>query len=130
MSDPIADLLTRMRNSSAAQKRYVNIPYSKIKEEIVKVFKNKGFIRDYKCIELDGKKALRAYLKYTEDRIPVIKNLKRVSRPGLRRYVRQDQIPTVLGGMGISILSTSKGVIEGREAKNMKLGGELLCTAW
>lgn len=130
MSDPIADLLTRIRNSSQAQKRYVDIPHSLIKEEIVKVLESKGFIRGYKSIELKGKKNIRAFLKYTAEREPVIKHLKRISRPGLRRYIKQDQIPMILGGMGISILSTSKGILEGREAKNQKLGGEFLCTAW
>ncbi len=130
MTDPIADLLTRIRNSSAAQKRYVNIPHSKIKEEIVKVLRANGFIVDFKTIELDGHKAIRVFLKYTQDRTPVLKHIKRRSRPGLRKYVNKEQIPRVLGGMGISIVSTSQGVLEGSEARNRKLGGELLCVAW
>lgn len=130
MSDPIADLLTRIRNSSNAQKRYVDIPYSVIKENILKVLKAKSFIEDYKLVENQGKKDLRAFLKYTKHRVPVIKQLKRESKPGLRKYVTKSQIPTVLGGMGISIVSTSQGVLEGSEAKQKSLGGELLCVAW
>jgi small subunit ribosomal protein S8 len=130
MCDPIADLLTRIRNSSRAQKRYVDIPHSNIKEDIVKVLESKGFVLSYKNVELEGKKNLRVLLKYTQLRESVINQLKRESKPGLRKYVRQDQIPIILGGMGISIVSTSKGVLEGLEAKNKKLGGELLCTAW
>ncbi len=130
MTDPIADLLTRIRNSSAAQKRYVNIPHSKIKDEIVKVLRAQGFIIDHKTIELEGRKVIRVYLKYTQDRTPVLKHIKRSSRPGLRKYVNKEQIPRVLGGMGISIVSTSQGVLEGSEARNRKLGGELLCVAW
>ncbi len=130
MSDPIADLLTRIRNSSNAQKRYVDIPFSKIKEEILKVLQSKAFIDEYKIIENNGKKDLRAFFKYTKHRMPVIKQIKRESKPGLRKYVTKAQIPTVLGGMGISIVSTSQGVLEGKEAKQKNLGGELLCTAW
>ncbi len=130
MTDPISDLLTRIRNSSTAQKRYVNIPHSKIKEEIVKVLKANGFIVDYKTIELEGRKAIRVFLKYTQDRTPVLKHLKRRSRPGLRKYVNKEQIPRVLGGMGISIVSTSQGILEGNEARNRNLGGELLCVVW
>lgn len=130
MSDPIADLLTRIRNSSGAQKRYVDIPYSKIKEQIVRVIHEKGFILNHKNIELDGFKHIRVFLKYTADRVPVIKKIKRESKPGLRKYVNKDQIPTVLGGMGISVLSTSQGILEGREAKSKNTGGELLCVVW
>lgn len=130
MCDPIADLLTRIRNSSRAQKRYVDIPHSNIKEDIVKVLESKGFIQSFKNVELEGKKTLRVLLKYTQLRDSVINQLKRESKPGLRKYVTKDQIPVILGGMGISIVSTSKGVLEGLEAKNKKLGGELLCTAW
>ncbi|MCH9634665.1 MAG: 30S ribosomal protein S8 [Chlamydiae bacterium] len=130
MTDPIADLLTRIRNSSAAQKRYVNIPYSKIKEDIVKVLLAKGFVVSYKITELEGHKNIQVFLKYTQDRSPVLQQIQRKSRPGLRKYVRKDQIPRILGGMGISIVSTSQGVIEGEEAKRKKLGGELLCVAW
>lgn len=130
MSDPIADLLTRIRNSSTAQKRYVDIPFSKIKNEIVKILKDRGLITDHRTVETDGKKTVRVFLKYTKTRQPVIKQLKRVSKPGLRRYVTKEEIPTVLGGMGISILSTSHGVLEGSVAKDKKVGGELLCVAW
>lgn len=130
MTDPIADLLTRIRNSSQAQKRYCDIPLSIIKENVVKILKKKGFIYDYKVIEEDKKKSIRVFLKYTHDRKPVIKLIKRMSKPGLRKYVNKDEIPTVLGGIGISIISTSMGVIDGEEARKKQVGGELLCIAW
>lgn len=130
MSDPIADLLTRIRNSSTAQKRYVHIPFSNTKMNIVKVLKDKGFIADFKIVEIDNFKQIKVFLKYTADRVPVIKQLKRESKPGLRKYVQVDKIPNVLGGMGISIVSTSKGVLDGQEAKKQNLGGELLCVVW
>lgn len=130
MSDPIADLLTRIRNSSTALKRYVDIPFSKIKHEIVKVLESKGFVREHKVVENEGKKTIRVLLKYTSNRQPVIKQIRRESKPGIRKYVTAQKIPTVLGGMGISVLSTSQGVLDGFEAKKRNLGGELLCVAW
>ncbi len=129
ISDPIADLLTRIRNSSRAQKRYVDIPLSKIKEQIVSVLKEKGFILDYKVVRED-KPFLRVYLRYDQERAPVIKALKRESKPGIRKYISYKEIPYVLGGMGASVLSTSQGIMEGAEARKRKIGGELLCIAW
>ncbi len=130
MTDPIADLLTRIRNASQAQNRYTVAPYSKIKLEILKVLHDKGFIDGYKLIKDDVRPFLKIMLKYDSNRNPVIKRIDRKSRPGMRRYVSKDQIPRVLGGMGISILSTSNGIMDGQEAKKKNIGGELLAFAW
>ena len=129
VTDPIADLLARVRNAAAAQKHEMFVPYSKIKADIVKILKDEGYITDY---ELD-RTAAHPRIKITNkiaNRASAITGLKRVSRPGLRRYVGADEIPRVLGGMGISILSTPKGVLSGREAKKQKVGGELLAQVW
>ena len=129
-TDPIADLLTRIRNASRAEHRYVDISWSKMKEELAKILKEEGFVKDY-AVRMDKPTigVLRLVLKY-EGRKPVIEGLKRASRPGRRRYVAKDNIPIVLGGMGSAILSTSKGVMSGRQAHRQGLGGELLCTVW
>jgi small subunit ribosomal protein S8 len=129
VTDPIADLLARVRNGARAQKMEIFIPYSKLKAEVVRVLKNEGYISDY---EVDTK-AAHPRIRITNklvDRTCAITGLKRVSRPGLRRYVAADEIPRVLGGMGTSILSTSRGVMSGREAKKQKVGGELLAYVW
>lgn len=129
-SDPIADLLTRIRNAGMAQLKYTDIPFSKIKENIVQILKEEGFLKDFRVVGDAPQRSIRVYLKYNKDRQPVIKGLKRVSKPGLRKYVQKAQIPNILGGMGIAILSTPKGVLEGTKARNEKVGGELLCTVW
>ena len=129
VTDPIADLLARVRNSAQAQQPETFVPYSKIKSEIVRILKEEGYITDY---ELDTK-AAHPRIKITNkisDRTNAITGLKRVSRPGLRRYVGADEIPRVLGGMGTAILSTSRGLMSGREAKRQKVGGELLAFVW
>ena len=129
VTDPIADLLARVRNSTQAQKLEMFVPYSKMKSEIVRILKEEGYITDF---ELDTK-AAHPRIKITNktsNRTGAITGLKRVSRPGLRRYVGADEIPRVLGGMGTAILSTSRGVMSGREAKKQKLGGELLAYVW
>ena len=129
VTDPIADLLARVRNAAAAQKHEMFVPYSKIKADIVKILKDEGYITDY---ELD-RTAAHPRIKITNkiaNRASAITGLKRVSRPGLRRYVGANEIPRVLGGMGISILSTPKGVLSGREAKKQNVGGELLAQVW
>lgn len=130
MSDPIADLLTRIRNASKAQKRYTIAPHSKVKEQVLRVLHEKGFVTSYKLVKEGTKSYLKILLKYDEDRNPVIKQLDRKSKPGLRRYLGVDKIPRVLGGIGISILSTSKGIMDGEEARKKNVGGELLCFAW
>ena len=129
VTDPIADLLARVRNSTQAQKLEMFVPYSKVKSEIVRILKEEGYIADF---VLDTS-AAHPRIKITNkisNRTSAITGLKRVSRPGLRRYVGADEIPRVLGGMGTSILSTSHGVMSGREAKKQKVGGELLAFVW
>ncbi|MGI9088469.1 MAG: 30S ribosomal protein S8 [Chthoniobacterales bacterium] len=129
VTDPIADLLTRVRNAAATQKHEMFVPYSKIKSEIVRILKEEGYITDY---SLDNE-AAHPRIKITNkiaNRTSAITGLKRVSRPGLRRYVGAQEIPRVLGGMGVSILSTPRGILSGREAKKQNVGGELLAYIW
>jgi small subunit ribosomal protein S8 len=127
-SDPVSDLLTRIRNAKEAKHRYVELRSSKLIENIVKVMHEKGFVQNY--IVDREKRVIRIFLKYASGRSSVINGLKRASKPGLRRYVRVSEIPYVLGGMGISVISTSKGVIDGETARQNKVGGELLCYVW
>ncbi len=130
MTDPIADYLTRIRNAIKARQTKVDIPFSKLKEEISKLLLDYRYINNYIKID-DGKQGLiRIYLKYTEDDQSVINTLKRVSKPGLRQYVKATEIPRVLDNLGIAILSTSKGVITDREARQHGVGGEVLCYIW
>ena len=128
LSDPIANLLTKIRNAAAAKHRYVDLSLSMMAKEIIQVMKDKGFVENYLVNETDHK--LRVFLKYSKNRESVIQDLKRHSKPGLRRYVGYKNIPTILGGLGISIVSTPLGVIDGQKAKENKVGGELLCFVW
>jgi small subunit ribosomal protein S8 len=129
LSDPIADFLTRLRNASRAGKAEVIAPYSKIKAEIARILKQEGYITDYE-VDTSGKfPALKVATKLV-NRTPAITGFKRVSKPGLRKYVGVSEIPRVLGGMGIAILSTPRGLVTGREAKKQKIGGELLAMVW
>ncbi len=128
MHDSIADLLTRIRNGKLAKHRYVDFRPSKIKINIVKVLQAQGFVDDYLVNEEKGE--ARVFLRYVAGREAVIQGLKRMSSPGLRRYVSYKQIPKVLGGMGTAILSTSEGVLDGETARQKKVGGELLCLVW
>lgn len=127
MSDPIADMLTRIRNAQAARKPDVSMPMTKLKAAIAEVLKTEGYISDYKTEEVDNKKQLMLSLKYYQDK-PVIENIRRVSRPGLRVYRDKNKLPQVMGGMGIAIISTSKGIMSDRAARLLGEGGELLCT--
>ena len=129
VTDPIADFLTRVRNGARAQRPEVLIPYSKIKAEIARVLKEEGYISDY-SVDTRGAHPRIKLINKLVDRSSAIAGLRRVSRPGLRRYVGADEIPRVLGGMGVAILSTSRGVVSGREARKQKLGGELLAYVW
>jgi small subunit ribosomal protein S8 len=129
MSDPVADMLNRVRNALAAGLESVDMPHSKIKGEIARLLKKEGYLSDY-VVEGGARKLLRIYLKYDENHDPVIKGMRRMSRPGLRRYVTVDTVPKVLGGMGCAVMSTSKGVMSGREAVENNSGGELICTVW
>ena len=126
--DPISDLLTRLRNAKTAKHRYVDVPKSKELLSVLNILVEKGFVE--KLLVNDEKKLVRAYLRYAQGRQSVISTLKRVSSPGSRCYVGYKDIPTVLSGLGVAIVSTSKGVVDGEKAKSMKIGGELLCVVW
>lgn len=128
-TDPIADMLTRVRNAGMAEHDAVDIPCSKIKEEIARVLKREGYVRDY-VVEGVNPKILRVYLKYLNETEPMIKGIRRESKSGLRQYSSAGEIPKVLGGMGIAILSTSSGIMTGKEAKQKNIGGEVLCSVW
>ena len=131
MTDPIADMLTRIRNACGSKHRRVDIPASKIKTEIAKVLKDNNFIQDYRHVEdTDGRPLLRVILKYAQGGQPVIRQLQRVSSPGLRRYVGVGEIPRVRNGLGMAILSTSQGVMSDRQARQARTGGELLALVW
>jgi small subunit ribosomal protein S8 len=129
VTDPIADFLTRIRNGACAEKPEVLVPYSRIKAEIARILKDEGYITDY-TIDTSGAHPRIKVTNKLVNRSSAITGLRRVSRPGLRRYVGADEIPRVLGGMGLAILSTSRGVLSGRDARKQKLGGELLAYVW
>jgi small subunit ribosomal protein S8 len=126
MTDPIADFLTRIRNGQSSGKPEVNVPASKVKLSIAKVLKEEGYIEDFSSVEVDGKPTLAVTLKYYQGR-PVIDRLERVSRPGLRVYRGKDELPSILGGLGVAIVSTSQGVMTDRQARASGHGGEVIC---
>jgi len=130
LTDPIADMLTRIRNANMAEKKVVQMPHSKMKSEIARILKAEGFIKDYTVENDGGKSMLNVFLKYTMDREPVIQGLRRISKPSCRKYVNADELPRVLGGIGLAILSTSSGVMTDNEARTNKIGGEVLCYIW
>jgi small subunit ribosomal protein S8 len=130
MTDPIADLLTRIRNASRAEHEKVDIPSSKLKVRITEILKSEGFIKNFRLMEEKKPGTLRVYLKYGVGNERVISGLVRVSRPGRRIYVGKDKIPSILGGMGVAILSTSRGVMTDREVRKQGLGGEVLAYVW
>lgn len=130
MTDPIADMLTRIRNANVVYRETVDVPSSRMKRALAQILKEEGFIRDYEIVE-DGKNGtIRLQLKYGPNRERVITGLKRISRPGLRVYAGHDELPRVLGGLGIAILSTSKGVMTEKQARRDRVGGEVLCYVW
>jgi len=130
MTDPIADFLTRIRNANMVYKETVEIPSSKLKKALSEILKREGYIKDFEFVE-DGKQGiLRLYLKYGSGRERTITDIKRISKPGLRVYARKDEIPRVLGGLGIAIISTSNGIITDREARKIGVGGEVICYVW
>lgn len=129
MTDPVADMLTRIRNAKQRRHEVVPVPLSKLKLEIARILKEEGFIRNYKVVGEAGTGELRIFLKYSSDE-PVITDLKRVSSPGRRVYVDKESIPSVKGGLGIAIISTSKGLMTGQKSKEVKVGGEVLCYVW
>ena len=129
-SDPIADMLTRVRNAMAARHPKVDVPASKLKAEIARILKEEGYIVNFKVAEEGVKKVIKIYLKYGANNSPVITKIERISRPGCRVYVGQSDIPRVQGGLGINILTTPRGVMTGRHAHKEGVGGEVLCRIW
>ena len=129
-NDPVADMLTRVRNASRAGHETVEMPHSRLRAEIARLLKREGFVADYTTEGQAGKKTLRVFLRYAPDRSPVIQGLRRVSRSGLRQYRGVRNLPRVIGGMGIAIISTSRGVMTDREARKAGVGGEVLCQVW
>ncbi len=130
MTDPVADMLTRIRNANSVYHDKVEIPASKIKQAIAQVLKAEGFIKDFEIVKDDKQGMLRASLKYGPNREKVITGIKRISKPGLRVYVKSEQMPRVLGGLGIAIISTSKGIMTDKQARRDGLGGEVLAFVW
>lgn len=130
MSDPIADMLTRIRNANVVRHETVEMPASKVKKQIAEILKREGFIRDAEYIEDNKQGIIRIFLKYGPNQERVITGLKRISKPGLRVYTQSTEIPRVLGGLGIAIISTSKGVMTDKEARQVKSGGEVVCYVW
>ena len=132
MTDPIADMLTRIRNGITSHHDRVEMPSSKLKVEVAKILKSEGFISNFKVTQEDGKPqaSLRIYLKYSDNGEPVIHGIERISRPGRRVYRGKEEIPKVLGGLGLAIVSTSRGVLSGDEAARTGVGGEVLCQVW
>jgi small subunit ribosomal protein S8 len=130
MTDPIADMLTRIRNGIQSRHDRVELPSSKLKVEVARILKSEGFITNYKVVEQTPQPVLRMYLKYSGNGEPVIHGIERTSRPGRRVYRGKEEIPQVLGGLGLAIISTSKGVLSGAEAARSGVGGEVLCQVW
>ena len=130
-TDPIADMITRIRNAARARQQRVDMPASRMKAELARILKEEGYIASFRVVEeTKVKKTLRVMLRYTPERRNVITNLKRISRPGCRRYIGKGEIRPVVGGLGISILSTPRGLMTGRQARKTGVGGELLCEVW
>ncbi|NMA91587.1 MAG: 30S ribosomal protein S8 [Firmicutes bacterium] len=129
-TDPIADMLTRVRNASMARHRSVDIPGSNVKRAMAEIMKKEGFIKDYEVIKDNKQGIIRIYLKYSANTERIITGLKRISKPGLRVYAKKDQLPKVLGGLGVAIISTSQGLMTDRDARQAGCGGEVLCYIW
>lgn len=130
MTDPIADMLTRIRNAQRASHELVNIPSSKLKINVAKVLKSEGYVKNFRIISDGQHRFIRIFLKYDKEGVAIIEGIKRVSKPGCRVYAGSTEIPKVLNGYGINILSTSKGLMTDNEAKKMGVGGEILCAVW
>jgi len=130
MTDPVADMLTRIRNAGMAKHQKVDIPSSNLKVNLANLLRNEGFIKNYKLIADNKQGILRVYLKYIDEKDPVINEIKRISKPGGRVYVNSDRIHKVKNGLGVAILSTSKGIITDKTAREIGVGGEILCTVW
>ncbi|GAF66216.1 30S ribosomal protein S8 [Alkalihalobacillus trypoxylicola] len=130
MTDPIADMLTRIRNANTVRHEKLELPASKVKKEIAEILKREGFIRDYEYVEDNKQGVIRIFLKYGQTNERVITGLKRISKPGLRVYAKAGELPRVLGGLGIAIVSTSNGVLTDKEARSQQVGGEVLAYVW
>lgn len=130
MTDPIADMLTRIRNATVARHDKVDVPASRVKEAIARILVDEGFIREFERLEDGPKATLRLHLKYGPDRIRVIRGLRRISHPGLRVYARKEEVPKVLGGLGVAVVSTPEGIVTDKEARRRGLGGEVICYIW
>lgn len=130
MTDPIADLLTRIRNAAKEKHEKLEVPASRLKANIVRVLKEEGYIKNFRLMREDGRPVIKVYLRYSDSGMSVIQGIRRVSRPGLRRYTGYEKMPRPLGGAGIAIVSTSRGVTTGHKARAQKTGGEILCEVW
>jgi small subunit ribosomal protein S8 len=131
VTDPISDMLTRIRNGGIAKMDSVNVPYSKLKAEIARILNEEGYVKSYEVNKNDGPGGMvKVYLKYSKNGECTISGLKRVSKPGLRVYAKKDEIPKVLGGLGVSLLSTSKGLLTDKDARKQQIGGEVICLIW
>ena len=130
MIDPIADMLTRIRNANVARKETIEVPASNIKKAITQTLKEEGFIKNYEIIDDNKQGIIKIYLKYGPNKERVITGLKRISKPGLRVYAKKDEIPRVLGGLGIAVISTSEGIMTDKKARQAGVGGEVLCYIW
>lgn len=130
VNDPLADMLTRIRNGSVVKFESVSMPHSRLKKGVADILKREGYIKDYRESDFGARRVLTIDLKYDDTNQKIISNLKRISKPGRRVYVKHDEIPRVMSGLGISILSTSRGIISDTEARSLKVGGELLCEVW
>ncbi len=132
ISDPISDMLAKIKNAMIARHVSVDIPSSKMKIEMMKIFKNEGYIKNFRLVDSGVQSKIRVFLKYLDDKLktPVINDIKRVSKPGLRKYSGKDELPRIFNGMGSVVLSTSKGLITGKKAKHMGIGGEIICYIW
>lgn len=130
MTDPIADLLTRIRNAAREKHEKLEVPASRLKANVVRVLKDEGYIKNFRLSREEGRPVIRVYLKYQDNGTSVIQGLKRISRPGLRRFSSYNDFPRPLSGAGVAIISTSKGVLSGQKARQLKVGGEVLCEVW
>lgn len=130
MTDPIADMLTRIRNANVAYHEQVDIPASKSKEQIARVLKKEGFVRDFQVLNTGVQGVLRVFMKYGPNKEKILLGVKRISKPGLRVYVGKEEIPRIFGGLGVVIMSTPKGIMTGKQAKQTGVGGEVICYVW
>ncbi|MGH7161911.1 MAG: 30S ribosomal protein S8 [Planctomycetota bacterium] len=130
MTDPVADLFTRMRNAVGARRKHADLPHSGLKERVCRVLEKEGYLREVRVTDVEGRKRLRAYFRLDEDGVPVLQNIERMSKPGRRVYLKASDVPRVLRGMGVGVFSTSRGLLTDRECRDQRLGGEYLVRIW